>query len=504
MINNSLNGLNLIIVGGGTAGWMAANLIKHHCPDAEVTLIESDKVAPIGVGEGSTPYLKQFFNTLGVEDSVWMPECDATYKAGIRFPGWSEVSGFESYFHPFFSELDIPTAEPFFEFSKKALRGVGQPVHPDDYFVNQPLAALGLAPVAKDPSLNIDYGYHFDAVKLGQFLKRNAQNLGVKCVIDHVDKVFLNDKDGAIKALQTRTSGLMRANMFVDCTGFSGLLSQQTYALTFKSYADYLFNDRAVTVMTKADSTLQAQTTSTALKNGWAWKIPLQSRTGNGYVYSSKYCSNDQAEHELLSFLGAEKQGANVRHLSMKVGRLSEHWHKNCLSVGLSQGFIEPLEATALMLVQYTVDTFIRSFDSAKPVLENNQQQVNDKVNCLTDGVLDYICAHYRMNSRSDTAYWRDCRDAPVPPTLAILIEAWRKGEDFDAVLQHQHNELAYLRPSWYVLLAGMGCFKSSNCHRQFDQIAAAKCKAKAQHAFPDQRTLLKAYSERVKAKAKS
>ncbi|MDO6746772.1 tryptophan halogenase family protein [Gilvimarinus sp. 1_MG-2023] len=500
MINKSLNGMHVAIVGGGTAGWMAANLLKHHCKDAQITLIESDKLDPIGVGEGSTPYLKQFFQTLGITDADWMPECDATYKAGIRFPGWSTVAGFTSYFHPFYSQLDIPTAERFFTNSKQALSEGANPVHPDDYFVNQPLAAQGLAPISDSLATDVDFGYHFNAAKLGQFLKKHAQKLGVHCIVDHIDSVETCAQDGRVTRLLSEKNGPLNADFFIDCTGFHGLIGRKTFQLPVKSYSDYLFNDRAVTVMTPAQECLRSETTSTALQHGWAWQIPLYTRTGNGYVYSSRHCSPEQAQSELLNHLGVAGQDLPVRHLKMSLGRLDEHWHKNCLSVGLSQGFIEPLEATALMLVQYTVDMFIKHFDANKPVLANNQNLVNKNVNTLTDGVLDYICAHYRMNTRSDTAYWRECREAPMPDNLARLVQAWRSGCGFEQTLHELRGELAYLRPSWYVLFAGMGCFNAANGARQIDRQAAEQCQQTAQQYFGDQRELLTRYAAQSRA----
>lgn len=450
---------SILICGGGTAGWMAATLFQHRWPNTIISLIESDNIGTIGVGEGSTPYLKHFFKQLGITDQEWMPACNATYKVGISFPNWSTREGYETYFHPFFSELDIEPGEPFFNNAKLQRAGINTNAHPDHYFVTAQMARAGHAPISeKYPDLEIDYGYHFDSGLLATFLKKRALTQGLNHIIDDIESVTLND-NGDIQSVNTKQTNLM-ADYFVDCTGFRSVLMQQALKEPFVSYDENLFNDSAIAIATELDNqvTIAPQTRSTALSCGWAWQIPLANRYGNGYVYSSKYISDEQAEQELRQHLGIENRvDIQARRLKMKVGRINQHWRQNCLAVGLSQGFIEPLEATALMLVQYTIENFIEQFEQP-----NGRQTLNHNVNKMMEGIRDYIVTHYVTNSRDDTQYWRDCRTAKRSDRLDKLLACWDDNQNFEDTLNELDDGLVYLRPSWYVLLMGVGRFPNS------------------------------------------
>jgi 2-polyprenyl-6-methoxyphenol hydroxylase-like FAD-dependent oxidoreductase len=450
---------SILICGGGTAGWMAANLMQHAWPECDISLVESDNIGIIGVGEGSTPYLKQFFAKLGIKESEWMPKCNATYKVGIQFDNWSEKPGYESYFHPFFSELDIKPADPFFENAKLQKLGIEAHAHPDNYFVTAEMARQGKAPISQKYShIDIDYGYHFDSGLLGEFLKRRAIANGLNHIIDDIESVELAD-NGDIAAIRCTNSGSLDAELYVDCTGFNSLLLQQALNVPFKYYSENLYNDAAVAIPTEylPEQSIPVVTKSTALSHGWAWQIPLTNRFGNGYVYSSKYISAEQAEQELKDHLGIDRgSDVMVKHLKMKVGRVEQHWHRNCLAVGLSQGFIEPLEATALMLVQYTIERFIGCYE------DSNQLEYNQEINRMMEGVRDYIVTHYVTNSRDDSEYWRDCRKAQQSANLDQLLKSWNTDDNFEQTLSSLDSSLVYLRPSWYVLLMGVGYFDTN------------------------------------------
>ncbi|MCL1051248.1 tryptophan 7-halogenase [Shewanella abyssi] len=471
---------SIVIVGGGTAGWMAANSLLTSWGDkVNITLVESEDIGIIGVGEGSTPYLKQYFTSLGIAESEWMPACDATYKAGISFPDWSTQAGYESYFHPFFSELDLKPAELFFHNSGLRRRGKEVDALPDHYFVSSQLIALNRSPVPKITlPFDVDYGYHFDSAKLGRFLKARALKLGLTHVIGHVESVETSIS-GHITSVNIGSQPSRSADFFIDCSGFAGLLVNKTLGLTFNSYKESLFNDAAVAMPTPLDlgGEIPAQTVSRALTNGWSWKIPLTSRWGNGYVFSSDFISPDNAETELRAQLGLLDADIEARHLKMRIGRLNEHWHKNCLAVGLSQGFIEPLEATALMLIQFTIERFISSFDDESKSIESTQIAYNKDLNRTFDGVRDYVVAHYKLNTRTDSRYWQACReDAITPDSLANLIATWDSGGDFEKALKQQQDNLVYLRPSWYCIFSGMGRFPS-NTIKDPQSVPALKAK---------------------------
>ena len=453
---------SVVIVGGGTAGWMTALILARSliARGVEITLLESPTVATIGVGEGSTPWLRDFFFRLGIEEAEWMPQCNATYKCGVRFDGWSRRPGFESYFHPFVSPLDNLTMTQFVHNAEARVRGANLHAHPNRFFIAERLAAARLAPKpAESFPFDIWHGYHFDAELLARFLHKKALERGVHHRTCHVTHATL-DEQGAIASLVTRAGETIRADLYVDCTGFAGLLIEKALKTPYVSFADVLFNDRAVALPTPAEGPLPSETVSTALRHGWAWKIPLTNRYGNGYVYSSHFCSADEAETELRERLGALDAQTPARHLKMRVGRVTQHWNKNCLANGLSQGFIEPLEATALMFIQITATAFaeyLERGDLGPPAHERFNRFVNE----LFEGVRDYVVTHFKTNTRNDTAYWREnAANERISDALKQLYFTWTRGKSIVArVREHTSIGKAYPIVSWYAILAGMGIF---------------------------------------------
>ena len=450
----------IVVVGGGTAGWMSALVMAREWmkKGVSVSLLESPEVGIIGVGEGSTPALKLFFDALDIKEEEWMPACNATYKCGITFENWSTKPGYEQYFHPFSAALDRQSLPIFMHNVQARLRGADVHAHPDRFFISARIARQCLAPVAPENfPFDVHYGYHFDAVLLGQFLRSKAIERDVQHHYGHVAEVKQHES-GDIAALVLADGELVEADFFVDCTGFSGLLLQQTLKTPFVSYSNNLLNDAAVAMPSAIDEKIPAQTISTALKHGWAWKIPLTNRYGNGYVYSSAFCSKDEAEHELRERLGLLDADVPVRHLKMKIGRVQEHWVKNCLAVGLAQGFIEPLEATALFLVQQTVAVFTEYFSRGE-FTDRYRHEFNQRINGHFDGVRDYIVTHYKTSSRTDTEYWRantaDQQD--ISPVMRELYSAWFAGKDLATEVARLNIGAYYPAPSWYCIFSGMG-----------------------------------------------
>jgi hypothetical protein len=457
--------LNMVILGGGTAGWMTANLMakKWQNHPVSITLIESLSLGVIGVGEGSTPQLKSFFDKIGVTEQEWMPQCNATYKNGILFNGWSTRVGFESYFHPFTSLIDAHTAPAFVYNNQYRRKGFNVDCHPDRFFLSAQLAKQQKSAVGEyNFPFDIGYGYHFDAILLGKFLGKVAQKKGVKHILAQVDEVNVNDA-GDIQSLTLDNGEVIAGDFFVDCSGFNSLLLQKTLKVPFISFKDNLFNDSAVTISVARDENAQqglnSQTIATAMKSGWAWDIPLTNRTGNGYVYSSEHCTGEQAELELREKLSLVDEAVDVRHLKMKVGRVKQHWHKNCVAIGLSQGFIEPLEATALHFVQESIEGFIDDF-SLGQYSNIYQDRFNEKMNHRFDGIRDYIVAHYRLSSRDDTEYWRKNSINPnISNNLKKIVQCWVAGDDLNKALIQPGMVSFYPPVSWHAMLAGYGIF---------------------------------------------
>ncbi|MEC9248962.1 MAG: tryptophan halogenase family protein [Pseudomonadota bacterium] len=491
--------MRILIVGGGTAGWMSAALMSNALREkAKITLIESEQIGIIGVGEGSTPKMRRLFKTLGLTESSWMPKCNATYKCGIRFPDWSTRKGFKSYYHPFFSASDDGSVRAFYQNATIRSKSFDVHAHPDSFFVSNFLAKNMRAPLPDQSSnYETDYAYHFDAVGIGQILKEYSISLGVSHIVDTVQEIFQKE-DGEITGVHSENVGLTEADFFVDCTGFSSQLICKKLNVPFISYKSMLFNDRAVAMPTPlpSEEALPCQTISKAAGCGWIWNIPLKNRFGNGYVYSSDFLSETEAEEELRKHLGTLDSDTEARHLKMRVGRLSHCWEKNCLSVGLSQGFIEPLEATALMVVQDTVEIFLENF--MRGGLSNTySKQANEKVNLIFDGIKNYIVTHYKLNSRSDTAYWIENRENEnISEELKAIINTWDKGGDLLGELKSQAATQVYSPTSWYCILAGMGRFprnlkKPKKKFEVYDYRNSIQFCEQMMDLFPDHRTTI-------------
>ena len=439
----------IAILGGGTAGWMAACLFERAWPSAQVTVVEAPDIPIVGVGEGSTPQLKAFFDRIGVTEAEWMPACDATYKAGIEFRGWSAAR--DRYFHPFAGPTDLHTEGAFHHSALARRTGADVEADPDRFFLATRIARAALAPVAAEAfPFGPGYGYHFDAHKVGAFLRGVATARGVRHLQRRVVEVEI--ADGNVAALILEGGDRLDADLYVDASGFRATIATALGA-KFLPFAANLFCARAVVTPTSADPAPLAQTTATALSAGWVWRIPLTARTGNGYVYSSRYLDPAAAAAELRRHLSLPED-APVRHLDMRVGRLATTWTGNCLAIGLAQGFIEPLEATALHLVQATVEGFIEAF----PVRERDA--FNARIARRYEGVRDYIVAHYRLNQRRDTQFWRDnAAHDRLSDDLKAVMTAWFTGRDLPQTIADLGIGGYYAPLSWGCLLAGYGTF---------------------------------------------
>lgn len=451
-----------VILGGGTAGWMAAALIAHRCRDhrVSVTLVESPEIGIIGVGEGSTPQLKVFFDELGIAEREWMPACHATYKTGIRFAGWSDAPGFGSYFHPFQSALDGHTAPAFYFHTRARRTGRNVVAHPDRFFLGARLAEARLGPVpGENFPFDLGYGYHFDATLVGQFLGAHAtQRLGVHHVPRRVAGAR-RDASGAIAALVLEGGDEVFGDFFIDASGFRASLIGEALGEPFESFAGNLFSNAAVALPGPRDTgATSCETVSTALSCGWAWRIPLTGRTGNGYVYSRDFISADAAETELRRHLGLLDADVPARHLSMRVGQVRRSWVGNCLAIGLAQGFIEPLEATALHIVHATLAGWLEALlaDNFGPA---HRERFNAAIHERYEGIRDYIVCHYRMNRR-EGEYWRaNAANDDLSDNLKAVMTCWFRGGELDAEVEKLGIDRYYAPLSWHCLFAGYGQF---------------------------------------------
>ncbi|WP_395343923.1 tryptophan halogenase family protein [Ningiella sp. W23] len=472
----------LIILGGGTAGWMAANLLRKHLDEHafSVCLVESPDIGIIGVGEGSTPHLKVFFDELGIDENEWMPACNATFKNGISFVDWTEHLSENRYFHPFPSATDRQTVAAFLGHCHLKFKGVNVSTNPDDYFLAAQLAKKHLAPKTKSP-VPLNYAYHFDSHLLGSFLKDVAMKNGVTHISGTVDDIALHPS-GDIASFMMTDGKCINGDFFVDASGFRSQLLQNCLQVGFDSFSDCLLNDSAIALPSAVSTPLTSETRASGLKHGWAWHIPLTNRTGNGYVFSQAHCDFSAAEKELRHHINqntnddktlnskiksSEVLNVNARRIHMKVGQAKKHWHKNVVAVGLAQGFIEPLEATALHLVLETLIGFITEFKQGEldgAALHQAQNSFNQSMRERYEGIRDYIVCHYKMNTRSDSQYWIDAREnTTASDNLAAVIDAWDAHQDITPILKARGMDKYYPAVSWYCLLAGYGRFDSAH-----------------------------------------
>ncbi|MDM7860691.1 tryptophan 7-halogenase [Alteromonas sp. ASW11-36] len=450
----------VVILGGGTAGWMAANLMATLLPKEaiQVTLIESPDIGIIGVGEGSTPTLKRFFTLCDIAESEWMPACNATYKVNIRFAGWSPQSGIESYSHPFISQVDTFTERAFEVNCHTRRLGLNTHTKPEDFLLNGVLAQQQKGPITPESfPFRMEYGYHFDSYLLGAFLRDKAKSKGIGHVEGEVVDVQRHN-NGDIATLKLKGGQTISADFFIDCTGFAAVLIQKTLNVPFQSFANNLFNNAAVVIPTSAQAIPAVETRATALSHGWYWQIPLQNRTGNGYVYSDLFVTADDAEKELRTTLGVADD-VEARHLKMRVGQLQQHWAHNCLGLGLSQGFIEPLEATALHLVQVCIEMFIDKWQTGNFTAQH-RDVFNQQMSKRFEHVRDYIVAHYKLNTRNDSEYWRANRENnQFSDSLGHILNAWFTKQDLRQEIERQQLESHFGSVSWHCLLSGYGAY---------------------------------------------
>jgi tryptophan halogenase len=416
---------HIVIVGGGSAGWLSASVIAADHPHLSVTLIESPDVAPIGVGEGTWPTMRDTLRRIGVAESDFFRACDAAFKQGSKFSGWVTGQADDYYFHPFV----LPQG-----YGEANLAARWQASHADVPFADlvsfQPhLCAHGKAP--KQPGTPeyaavANYGYHLDAGKFGQFLRQHCiDKLGVRFIADHVSAITSHE-NGDIAALQTRHHGALAGDLFIDCTGMQALLLGKHFGVEFLSQKHVLFNDSALAVQVpypREDAPIASQTTSTAQSAGWIWDIGLPSRRGIGHVYSSAHTSDAAAEQALRHYIGPQDI-ATPRKLTFQPGYRRQFWHRNCVAIGLSAGFIEPLEASALALVELSAAMLSDEMPATRAAMDIVARRFNEAFTYRWERVIDFLKLHYVLSKRSDSDYWLDNRAAPE--RLADLLTLWR------------------------------------------------------------------------------
>jgi tryptophan halogenase len=438
----------VVIVGGGTAGWMTASHLKKSLPGIDITLIESAHIKTVGVGEATFSTVKLFFDFLGLDESEWMPRCNGSYKLAIKFVDWRAEKG--HFFHPFqrYEVVDgfnmgewwlkLKRHEEPFDYScflipaicdaQRSPRFLDGRVFDEkvqDYFT---VDRQGKRNILAEHKVQYPYAYHFDAGLLAEFLKGYATQRGVRQIVDDVSEVKLRE-DGSIDHLITHEHGALAGDLYIDCTGFRGLLINQTLGEPFQSFSESLLCDRAVAMQVPRDIEVHGIdpfTSATALSAGWVWNIPLYGRIGTGYVYSSRFISPEMAEAEFRAHLGPAAEGVKASHITMRIGRCRNSWVKNCVAIGLSSGFVEPLESTGIFFIQHGIEELVNHFPG-DGFDEATIRSYNRVVGDCIDGVRDFLILHYRTTDRADTEFWRATKTVKVPDELGERLELWKR-----------------------------------------------------------------------------
>jgi tryptophan 7-halogenase len=455
----------VVIVGGGTAGWLTAGIIaarlqaRIKAGGFSVTLIESPDIRIIGVGEGTWPTMRSSLEKMGVSETDVIGQCDAAFKQGGKFVGWTTGAADDAYYHP----LMVPQGFSQVNLVPHWVREGGGRSFCDFVTPQGRLCDEGLAPktITQAEYRGLaNYAYHLDAGKFAPFLARHCtEKLGVRHVL--ADIVQVNQREsGDIEGVLTKQAGEILGDLFIDCSGFSALLIGKTLGVRFKECGDVLFCDTALAVQVPfdtPDAPMASQTISTAHEAGWTWDICLPARRGVGYVYSSRHQREEAARETLLGYIGAEHNDLPVRKIPIRAGHRETFWKNNCVAVGLASGFLEPLESSAIMLVELSAKLLAEQMPACREVMDIVAKRFNEATMYRFGRIVDFLKLHYSLTKRIDTAFWRDNVDpATVPDRLKELLSLWeyRSPWFFD---EFDRLEEVFPAASYQYVLYGMG-----------------------------------------------
>ena len=463
---------NIVIVGGGSAGWMAASALAKVLGGDKYTirLIESEEIGIVGVGESTVPHLKLFNNVLEINEIEFVKHTQATFKLGIQFVDWLRKG--ERYVHGFGVIGHDYGLLPFHQYWLKAF-GTGRATHIGDYSLNTLAAERGkfmASPSdvpASSPLSNIAYSYQFDAGLYAGWLRGYAEARGVKRTEGKIKQTLLRDSDGHVEAVIMENGERIEGDLFIDCSGFRGLLIEQALHTGYEDWSHWLPCNRALAVPCENVGPPTPYTRATAREAGWQWRIPLQHRTGNGYVYSSHYISDDEAAATLLKNLDGRAL-ADPRPLRFTSGRRKKFWNKNVIALGLASGFIEPLESTSIFLVQSGIARLLNLFPEP-----DFSQVLIDRFNAQSvfewERIRDFIILHYNATERADTPFWDYCRTMDIPDSLRGYIELFRNSGRF-----FRDAEEMFAITSWVQVMIGQGIMPQ-RYHPVVDQLPDAE-----------------------------
>lgn len=467
----------IVIVGGGTAGWLTAAVIAadHRVdghPEILVSVIESPQVATIGVGEGTWPSMRHTLGRTGISETEFIVKCGAAFKQGSKFVGWRNGAGkSDFYYHPFTIPLGYPDLNLAYGW---------QALMPDDAFAEtvstqQQVCEMGLAPKQKttpEYASVVNYAYHLDAGKFGDLLQKHCcDKLGVEHIQAHVTGIE-SHQNGDIASIVCEDGRQIAGDLFIDCSGFNAMLLGKHYKVPLVSQSEILFNDSALAVQvpySEEDTPIASATIGTAQRHGWIWDIGLSARRGVGHVYSSTHASDDEVEEALQAYLAASVSKSALdalqfRKITFSPGHRRQFWYKNCVAVGSAAGFIEPLEASALALVELSAAAISDELPANRRVMEITAERFNRRFSYHWERIIEFLKLHYVLSERTDSEFWLDNRrPETVPQRLTELLELWRYQAPSSSDLTH--IEELFSAASYQYVLYGMGyktTFKST------------------------------------------
>lgn len=442
----------VVIVGGGTAGWIsAAILVRMLGKNLDITLVESQDIGSVGVGEATIPPIMVLNQALGIDQADFMSKTNATIKLGIEFENWRRPD--HKYMHAFGK---LGRDFPFCGFEQLWLKGLKEGVSSDfwDYSLNYQAAKLGkfamLDSIPKTDMQGLVYAFHFDAGLYAHYLRDFSERAGVTRFEGIVERVDVDSSSGDVVSLQLQNSDELTADLFIDCSGFQGLLINDALGAGYEDWSHWLPCDRAIAVQCEATYPVKPYTQSIAHDAGWRWRIPLTKRTGNGVVYSSAHLSEDEATQRLLDSLDGAAT-TEPRALRFRAGRREVQWKNNCVAIGLSSGFLEPLESTSIHLIQTAVIRLLKLFPhngfKESEVAEYNRQ-AKDEI----EHIRDFIILHYHATEREDSAFWRACKRMEIPASLQHKIDLFRESGKV-----YNPSEALFANEAWQQVLIGQG-----------------------------------------------
>jgi tryptophan halogenase len=491
--------VRVVVVGGGTAGWMTAAALTKLLPSrCDLHLVESEAIGIVGVGEATLPHIRHFNERLGIDEADFMAATRATFKLGIEFQNWARIG--DSYIHPFGTFGRGSSDVELHHYWTRLYRDGREPQSLDDYSMACTMAYMNrFANPDPDPAKltsTFGYAYQFDATLYAPYLRRLSEAMGARRTEGRIVDVELDSEGGDVAAVRLENGTRIEGDLFVDCSGFVSLLLGKALDEPWEDWSKWLLCDRAVAMPCRTRTALTPYTGVIAMQHGWRWRIPLQHRTGNGYVYSSAFVSDDVTRQALISAVEGEPI-AEPRVLKFKAGRRRRSWVRNCVAVGLASGFLEPLESTSIYLIQAAITALVELFPNpdVSPV---DRDEFNRLVDMEYDRIRDFLILHYHATERTDSPFWNYVRTMEVPDTLQEKMDLFRRRGRVA-----KYREGVFLEPSWIAVYIGQRVIPEGYDMRADLPSATALNQAMAElrveirstaEAMPDHRTVIERY----------